>query len=86
MPTQRWTVRSGEDFGRAIAELRAVEGLRQQDLADALGLRRDWLAKIEAGRTARVLEQMLLALRRLGARVTIEFDADAGDRDGTPAA
>jgi transcriptional regulator with XRE-family HTH domain len=61
-------------MGRAIAELRAAEGLRQQDLADALGLRRDWLAKIEAGRTTRVLEQMLLTLGRLGARVTIEFD------------
>ncbi|HEY1739110.1 MAG TPA: helix-turn-helix domain-containing protein [Acidimicrobiia bacterium] len=75
MTTDRWNVRSGADIGRAIADLRAESGVRQQDLAESLGLRRDWLAKIENGRSAVVLEHMLRALRRLGAHITIERDA-----------
>ena len=79
---RRWVVRSGEDLGRAVAEIRRQRHLTQQELADLGGLDRTWLAKLERGRSATVLDHLLRILRRLGATVTISFDAPPGDRDG----
>ena len=73
-------VRSGADMGRAIAALRSDAGLTQQELGDLAGLDATYVSKIESGRTVTLLEHELRILRRLGARVTIEFpnrsDAD----------
>lgn len=72
-----WVVRSGEDLGRAVAEIRRHRHLTQQQLAAQGGLSRTWLAKLETGRSASVLDHLLRLLRRLGATVTITFeDAD----------
>ncbi len=77
MAQRTWTVRSGEDFGRAIAEIRRQRHLTQEQLAAQGGLSRDWLAKLETGRSAIVLDHLMRLLRRLGASVTITFeDAD----------
>jgi HTH-type transcriptional regulator/antitoxin HipB len=73
---QQWVVRTGADFGRAIAEVRTARGLTQADLAEPTGLSRSWLARLETGRSATVLDHMLRVLRHLGARVTISFDVD----------
>jgi transcriptional regulator with XRE-family HTH domain len=73
-----WSVRSGEDLGRAIAELRRERGMTQAELAANGGLSRAWLAKLEAGRSTTVLDHFLRLLRRLGATVTIT----AGNDDG----
>lgn len=81
---RRWTVRSGTDLGRAIAEIRTTRTLTQQQLADRSGLSRSWLAKLEAGRSAVVLDHLLRVLRRLGATITITFDDT--DPGGPPAA
>lgn len=78
----QWVVRSGEDLGRAVAEIRRQRHLTQQELAALSGLDRTWLAKLERGRSATVLDHLLRILRRLGATVTISFDTTAGDRDG----
>lgn len=76
----KWTVKSGEDLGRAIAEIRHARSLTQEQAAELGGLSRSWLAKIEAGRSAVVLEHMLRMLLRLGATVTVSFTApDAED-------
>ncbi len=80
MTTRTWTVRSSEDVGRAIAEIRRTRDLTQQDLAADAGMRRDWLAKLESGRSNRVLEQLLRLLRRLGAQVTISYDDEPQQR------
>lgn len=74
MLEHKWSVRSGADVGRAIASIRAGSGLTQQEAADTVGISRDYLAHIEAGRSVRLLEHMLRILRRLGATVTITFD------------
>jgi transcriptional regulator with XRE-family HTH domain len=73
-----WSVRSGEDFGRAIGELRRAQGLTQEDLARQSGITRDWLARLETGHTNRVLEHLLRLLRRLGATVTITWESHDG--------
>jgi DNA-binding XRE family transcriptional regulator len=77
-----WTVRSGADLGRAIAEIRRTRGLTQSALASQSGLSRHWLAKLETGRSAVVLDHMLRVLRRLGATVTITF-TESGSTSGT---
>ena len=83
---RRWTVRSGTDLGHAIAEIRTTRELTQQQLADHVGLSRSWLAKLEAGRSAVVLDHLLRVLRRLGATVTITFDdTDPGGSTAAPA-
>jgi transcriptional regulator with XRE-family HTH domain len=75
VPARTWTVRSTEDLGRAIADIRHERGMTQEDLAQDGGLSRSWLAKIETGRTSpQVLNHALRLLRRLGATVTVTFE------------
>lgn len=74
MPTdrvRRWTIRSGRDFGRTIADLRVERGLTQTQLARQSGVTRHYLAELERGVTALVLDRVVRLLRRLGAEVTV---------------
>ena len=73
-----WRVHSGADLGRSIADLRRRQGLTQAELAVQSGLSRDYLAKIEGGRTVSLLEHSLRTLRRMGATVTISWESDDG--------
>lgn len=68
---------SGRDLGAALADARQARGLTQDELATAVGLDRTYLAKIEAGSSVRRLDRLLVALRALGARVTVTLDDDA---------
>jgi len=78
MATRTWTVRSTDDLGLAVAEIRRARGMTQAELAEQGGLSRHWLAKLERGRSTPVLDHFLRLLRRLGATVTITFDDDDG--------
>lgn len=69
-----WKVRSAEDLGRAVGELRHDRQLTQEELADIGGLGRTWLAKLERGRPNQTLDHLLRLLRRMGATVTITWD------------
>ena len=75
MPTtvnqHRWTIKSAEDLGRAIAGLRAQHGLTQAELAKQGGVSRNYLAQLETGLTVVMVERVLRLLRRLGAEVTV---------------
>jgi transcriptional regulator with XRE-family HTH domain len=77
-PHSTWTIRSGEDLGRAIAEIRTRRGLTQPQLAAQPGLSREYLAQIEAGRTGSLLEHLLRVLRRSGADVTVTYPGEHG--------
>jgi transcriptional regulator with XRE-family HTH domain len=77
---RRWVVRTGSDLGRGIGEIRRAQKLTQEQLAEQTGLARPWLAKLETGRSATVLDQLLRVLRILGATVTITFDDPAPDQ------
>jgi transcriptional regulator with XRE-family HTH domain len=74
--SRRWSVHSGEDFGRAIADLRRAKGMTQAQLAEASGLTRTWLARLETGHSTPVLDHLLRLLRRLGATITITVSED----------
>lgn len=78
MAVRTWTVRSTEDLGHAVADIRRQRGMTQENLAEVGGLTRTWLAKLETGHTTPVLEHLLRLLRRLGATVTITFGDGRG--------
>jgi transcriptional regulator with XRE-family HTH domain len=64
-------IRSGEDLGLAVAEARAVRRMSQQQVADATGIERTYLARIENGLTVQLLDRAIRALRHLGATITV---------------
>ena len=66
-----WSVNNPADMGRAIAGVRAERGLTQEELAREVEVDRSYLAKLEAGPSQLVLERSLLALRRMGATITV---------------
>ena len=77
-PSRTWSIRSAEDVGRTIADLRAQRGLTQEQLARQSGVSRNYLARIETGVTVAMLDRVLRILRRLGADVTVTA-RDSGD-------
>lgn len=74
MSRRTWTIRSGADLGRSVADVRTATGRTQADLAADTGLTRSYVAKLETGRTSPLLDHLLRALRRMGATVTVTFD------------
>ena len=76
-----YEVRRGQDVGHAIAELRRRLGLTQEQVSDRAGIATNYVSKIESGRTVTLIEHELRILRRLGARVVIEFP-EVGDVSG----
>jgi transcriptional regulator with XRE-family HTH domain len=76
-----WAVRSPEDLGRALAGVRAARGISQEELAQATGMTRQYLSRLELGTSTLVVERLLRALRRMGAEVTVsvrpQADSDA---------
>lgn len=81
MPTERsWLVRTPDDLGRTIAGVRGERGLTQAELAESLAIDRSYLAGLESGRGSTLaLERALLALRRLGAQVTVTITIEESD-------
>jgi transcriptional regulator with XRE-family HTH domain len=74
--SRRWTVRSSRDLGRAIKAAREAAGLTQEQAAEAMSFNRSYLAMLEAGSDALVIERSLRTLRRLGATVTVTLPDD----------
>jgi HTH-type transcriptional regulator/antitoxin HipB len=71
-----WTIRSGADLGRAVAEIRGRRRLTQAELAEEAGLTRDYIAQLESGRTVTLLEHLLRILRRSGATITVTWPGE----------
>ena len=78
MSTRRYSIRSGRDLGRTIAEARRVRGLTQEQLAEQLGMERTYLARLEAGKSVKLLDRALLAMRHLG----VDLEATQEHADG----
>lgn len=76
--TRTWTIRSAQDLGRAVAELRRAQGKTQVEVAAEGGISRDWLAKLETGRSSTILDHLLRLLRRMGATITVTWEDDRG--------
>ena len=77
---RNWLVHNPRDIGRAIAGVRRERGLTQAQLAEELDIDRAYLARLESGADQMVLERAMLALRRMGATVTVSLPDE--DPDG----
>ena len=72
MPTdQHFIIRSPEDLGRTIGELRRARGLTQEQAAVHAGTSRDWIAQLERGRMSRSFSIVLRIVRRLGGDLVV---------------
>ncbi len=81
-PSRSYAVRRGGDLGAAVAEARRARGLSQTELAAQLGVDRTYLSAIERGRSNRLMDHVLRALRRLGAEVVVTWPAPDTPEDG----
>jgi transcriptional regulator with XRE-family HTH domain len=59
-----------------IADLRADRGLTQHELATNAGISRNYVAELERGVSALMIERVIRLLRRLGAEVTVSASVD----------
>lgn len=75
---ERYEVRSPEDLGRTIAEIRKSKGQTQAQLAAHSGMSRDYLAQLERGRHGRSIVLLLRLVQRLGATITITVERSDG--------
>lgn len=69
-----WTIRSSKDLGTTLGDVRKLRGLTQQQLADMTGMRRDYLSHLESSSGTLELQRLVLALRRLGANITVTLE------------
>jgi transcriptional regulator with XRE-family HTH domain len=70
-----WTrVLTSGDLGDFLADLRVARHLTQQELAEQLGVRRQYVNEIETGKHTLHQDRLFALLRLLGARLTVEAD------------
>lgn len=62
------------DLGDFVADLRVARHLTQQELAEELGVRRQYVNEIETGKHTLHQDRLFALLRLLGARLTVEAD------------
>jgi len=70
-----WTIRSAQDLGRTLGDVRKLRDLTQQQLAEMTGMRRDYLSQLESSSDTLELRRLILAFRRLGADITVTVEA-----------
>lgn len=71
--THESEIRSASDLGRVVRAMRLRAGMTQDEVASMAGISRDYVAKIEGGRSSSILEHQLRILRRMGARISVSF-------------
>ena len=67
------TVLTAEEFGKAIRAARKSQGLRQDQLAGAVGVGVRFIVDLEGGKATTQLGKALAVAEALGLRVTIEL-------------
>lgn len=65
------TIRTSQDFGRAVAEARRALGLTQRELALAINCGDRFIVDLEAGKPTAQLGKALAAARAVGLDVTL---------------
>lgn len=69
---QPFRVYSASSLGQAIKHYRHQAGLSQAELAEITGLNRTYLSALEQGKETEQVRRLLLALRQLGVRMTLQ--------------
>lgn len=78
-------IRTVTDIGALVRERRQALGLTQQQVADQVGTRRQWVIALEAGRSATDTRLLLRALDVLGLRLDITTPEEPGPGSVAPA-
>lgn len=68
----RTPIVTARDLGAAVRERRRALGLSQQQLAERVGVSRQWIVGLEAGRARAELGLVLRTLRSLDLRVAVQ--------------
>lgn len=63
---------SPESLGAAIRHYRKQAGLTQEQLADLANIHRTYLTELEQGRHADQLRRLIIILKQLGIRMTLQ--------------
>ncbi len=66
-------VKTTEDLGLIIREQRRKQQLDQQELADRVGVSRQWIVAIEKGKPRAEMDLVLRTLRALGLKLDVEI-------------
>jgi len=74
-----WRIRTERDLGRAISGIRHQRGMSQAELAEAAGIERTYLSRLEGSHSTIAIDRALRALRRMGAEVTVNLPAEDGE-------
>jgi len=69
-------VRKGSDFSAVLVAARHQRGWTQADLAERIGVSRDYVGDIESGRLGKQVTRLLQSLGELGVEVVLSFPAD----------
>jgi transcriptional regulator with XRE-family HTH domain len=69
---QPFRVYSARSIGEAIKHYRHQAGLSQAELAEMAGLNRTYLSALESGKETEQVRRLLLVLRQLGVRMTLQ--------------
>lgn len=73
METTRWGyISSPDDLGAFLRALREERGITQEQLAEDLGITRQYLHEIETGKPNLYSTRLFSLLRLLGVRVKVE--------------
>ena len=73
-------VRSAGDLGKALQQARLASGMTQEELSEATGVDRTYLARMESGLSVLLLERLMRLLRYTGAEVTVTLPDRAATR------
>lgn len=71
MRTSGWRAGTPGELGAALARIRRERGLRQADLAERTGLRREYVSRMESGLATEQVRSLFAALRALGYEIEL---------------
>ena len=61
-----WQASNPSELGAALAKLREGAQLRQEDLAELAGVRREYISRMESGHATEQMKNLFAVLRSLG--------------------
>jgi len=71
---QPFRVYTADSIGQAIRHYRKQAGLSQAELAELVGVDRTYLSRLEQGHGTEQLRRIIVILRRLGVRATLQHE------------
>lgn len=77
-------IRTPTDLGATIRDHRRRQGLDQQELAEKIGVSRQWLIEVEKGKARAQVGLVLRALDALGIALSLVMGDTVSDDGGEP--